>query len=494
MMRDWNPDRLLYRRQFILANCHLQELPEWKTIRIGSFYVKTHPDLETTMAGGERSEFLLLGFILNHQHPDADNQKLMDEMAENCHNIEMMIEYCRDLCGRYIIIFNFSGKIGILNDLIGSRTVYYYICQNNVWCASQPSTLARLLEIKEDHSPAIDEYVSRDMFVSGEGRWIGDGTRYVDVKHLLPNHYLDLGEKKAIRYWPVSSGETLDFETASRKSADILENTMLAATNRFQMSMAITAGWDSRIMLAAARKVHSKIYYYIHKFGGMTKQHPDIKVPRKLTRKLGISFHIIECGNYQDDVFDTVLENNVFLLHNITKKVLYKSFYEDFNGKVNASGNISDLCRSFYGISPVQDIKDLLDLECLSNSKYAVESLKGWYSETKLCCEAFGYNVRDLFFWEQILGNWGSMFAAELDIAIDEFYPFGTRKLVETMLAIDGTLRPYNNSNAHRRIIKLLWPELLSEPINPVSLETRVNRFIRSWGIHILSRLRVSHK
>jgi hypothetical protein len=281
----------------------------------------------------------------------------------------------------------------------------------------------------------------------------------------------------------------MPLERGSRTSAAILEKTIRAASNRFQLSMAVTAGWDSRCMLSATRNMRSKIYFYIHKYGGMTRQHPDISVPCRLTKRLGIPFHIIECSNYQDEAFDAALESNVFVIHNPAKKVLHRNFYQEFQGKVNLSGNISDLCRTVYGIKPVHGITDLLRLLNLSSSEYAQETLKDWYAEVKLCCDTFGYSVRDLFFWEQVLGNWGSMFAAELDIAIDEFYPFGTRRLVETILAVDERLRPYNNSRVHRRIIELLWPELLFEPINPVRRRSQAVRFLKKVGKRILVRL-----
>jgi hypothetical protein len=488
-MYTMNSDSILYRRQFILGDCPIPDLPEWKSIPFSPFHLKVHPDLETTLAKGDKVEFLMLGFVLNHHRPEANNQELMDEMAGTCHNVDKMLEFCRDLCGRYVIVFNFSGKTGLLNDLIGSRSVYYCIHQNTVWCASQPSTLARLLGIDEDPSPKVRAYVERDMFASGEGSWIGDGSKYAGVKHLLPNHYLDFDEKRSVRYWPTYPLDTLDIESASRKSAAMLENTMRAASNRFQLSMAVTAGWDSRCLLAATTNARSKIYYYIQKYGGMMDSHPDIRVPRKLAQKLGFPFHVIECGDYQDDAFDVVLERNVFVLHNPAKKVLYRNFYKNFQGKVNASGNISELGRTIYGINPVHEITDLLAPAHLSDSEYAVASLKDWYAEAKPRCDALGYNLRDLFFWEQVLGNWGSMFAAELDIAIDEFYPFGTRRLVETILAVDEKLRPYNNSKVHRRIIELLWPELLSEPINPIGWGARTVRLIKEEGKRALARL-----
>lgn len=481
----------LYRRQFILGNHYFSDFNNWQLISFGDFALSIHPDLQMTVSKVDEREFLLLGFALNHNLPEANNQQILDNIARSCFNIEELFEYCHDLCGRYVILFQFPEKTGLVTDLIGSRSVYWCVHQDTIWCASQPSTLAWLLSIEEIRSREISSYINQDMvsIEKGEAAWIGDGTKYVGIKHLLPNYYLDFCEKKAIRYWPKAPLEQLDVDSASRKGTEILKNTMQAATNRFQMSMAITAGWDSRTMLAATRSINYKIYYYIQKFGGMTDSHPDIRIPRKLTKKLGIPFHIIECVDYQDEEFDAILDKNVFMLHNPAKKVLLRSFFLKFQGKVNASGNISDLCRTPYGNQPVHDIFDLLENVNLKDSEYAVKSLMEWYAETKFFCETFGYNQRDLFFWEQVLGNWGSMFAAELDIAIDEFYPFGTRRLVETILAVDEKWRPYHNSKVHRRIIELLWPELLSEPINPINWYSDTIKFLRMKGKRTMARL-----
>ena len=146
--------------------------------------------------------------------------------------------------------------------------------------------------IDEDRSPEIQTYVENYMFniEAGEASWIGDGTMYVGVKHLLPNHYLDFEEKRPIRYWPTCPLGALDIENASQKSAAMLENTMQAATNRFQLSMAVSSGWDSRCLLAATRKVRSKIYYYIQKYGGMRDSHPDIKSRVNWRRILALPF------------------------------------------------------------------------------------------------------------------------------------------------------------------------------------------------------------
>lgn len=475
-------NNLLFRRQFILSSQSIPSFPDWKSFRFGELNLKVHPDLESTVLIGNNREFLLLGFALSHCLPEANNQDLLDELAKSCDTIDKMLDFCRDLCGRYILLFNINGDIGVVNDLIGSRTVYYSFVDTGIWCASQPNMIAALSFAERDPSPATKRFIEKELFASGEGCWIGEETIFLGVKHLLPNHYLDLKQKIAIRYWPKNPNGKIEVENASVMSASILENTILSATNRFRLSMAITAGWDSRCLLAATRKVQQNIFFYIQKYGKMSNHHPDIRVPRKLTKKIGLPFNIIECKEYDKPTFNAILEKNVFLLHNQEKKVLYYNFFEYFKGFVNASGNISDLCRNIYGIEPVTRITDLLVNVNLHQSEYAINGLENWFSQAKILCDRLGYNLRDIFFWEQVLGNWGSMFPAELDIAIEEFYPFGTRRLVELILAVDQRLRPYTNSEVHRRIIQILWPDLLTEPINPIPGSERLLRSIKRIG------------
>lgn len=482
-------NNLLYRRQFILADQPAEDLTGWKTVKFGSQYLSIHPDLETTISKRTAAEFILLGFALSHLQPHASNQDLLDQLVDTYSGFDSIIEFCYDLCGRFVLLFNTPDRLGILTDLIGSRSVYYWSGDNRIWCASQPGTLAKILGISKDDSSPARTFIEKEMFASGEASWVGNESMFKGIKHLLPNYYLDLNNGRAVRYWPYTSLHNLELETAARSSATILENTMRAATNRFSMCMAVTSGWDSRTLLAASRKVCEKFYYYVQKFGGMTDEHPDIRVPLKLAKKAHIPFHVLDCPEYENEEFDNFLAQNVFTLHNPAKKVLLWNFYHQFYGRVNASGNISDLCRTVYGSEPVTNVDDLLWFVNLTNSEYARETLKDWFQETRRLCVDLGYNQRDLFFWEQVLGNWGSMFAAELDIAIEEFYPFGTRRLVETILAVDEKLRPYENSQVHRRMIEILWPELLSQPFNPVKWQIRLVRSIRNKGITLLSRL-----
>jgi len=477
--------RLFLRRQFILGSHFIDNYSDWKKITFGHCFLTVHPDLETTSIKKENKEFVLLGFVLSHLKPEYKNIDILSEMCVKCNNNKDVIEYMADLCGRFVFLFKLDGKMGLINDLIGSRSVYYSIQNDFLWCASQPSTLAKIINMKEDCSNDIVKFIAEDLYINGEASWIGDGTKYVGVKHLLPNHYLDFDTKKAVRYWPVKRLERLDVESAAIQSASILKNTMKAAKCRFKLIQAITAGWDSRCLLAATKDIKDDIVYYIQKFGSMNNKHADIVIPQILARKIGLNFSVISCNKAADEWFVNALKNNVFVLHNPSKIKLYYNFLQQFSERVNMAGYIGEIGRTRYGILPVKKIEELLEIVNLQESRYAYSSLENWFSETSELANRFDYNIRDLFYWEQKMGNWGTMFSSELDIAIEEFYPFGTRTLIETFLSVRKEDRPLTDSKVHRRMIEILWSDVLKEPINPHKNNLPIRRLMKIFLMKI---------
>ena len=66
------------------------------------------------------------------------------------------------------------------------------------------------------------------------------------------------------------------------------------------------------------------------------------------------------------------------------------------------------------------------------------------------------------------MGNWGAMYPFEQDIAVEEFCPFYNKNMLFSIMRIDPKNRSFFRSKFHQNLIKYLWPETLTEPINPV--------------------------
>ncbi|MBJ3793540.1 hypothetical protein I8J38_34180, partial [Bacillus sp. OA1] len=86
--------------------------------------------------------------------------------------------------------------------------------------------------------------------------------------------------------------------------------------------------------------------------------------------------------------------------------------------------------------------------------------------------------ILDLFYWEQRMGNWGTMYQAEQDIAIEEFCPFNNRRLLIALLKLEKEYRQGPEHIIYKKMINSLWPETLSEPINPLNFKAQVKKQI----------------
>lgn len=96
----------------------------------------------------------------------------------------------------------------------------------------------------------------------GAGGWIaGTLSAHRGVERLLPNHYLDLSTWEAHRFWP-REGE-FRFGTSVEEASEIIATAMTgfveAAARQFRAAIALTAGFDSRLIAAASRSVSDQL-------------------------------------------------------------------------------------------------------------------------------------------------------------------------------------------------------------------------------------------
>lgn len=92
-----------------------------------------------------------------------------------------------------------------------------------------------------------------------KGAWIpGFLTAHENIFRLLPNYYLDLSALDTQRFWPTQDviDEDLSFDEAVDICADSLRGYVHAVCDQFErVSPTLTAGFDTRIILAACRDV-----------------------------------------------------------------------------------------------------------------------------------------------------------------------------------------------------------------------------------------------
>ena len=125
---------------------------------------------------------------------------------------------------------------------------------------------------------------------------------------------------------------------------------MRAIVHRHPVMMAVTAGWDSRTLLAASRGIHDKIYFFINN-EGIGHDHRDIAVPKKIFESIGVPFHIHEIPNEVDDEFRRIFLDNTFFASERILPTIYNIYFKEHSEKANILG-MGEIGRQRGGKEP----------------------------------------------------------------------------------------------------------------------------------------------
>jgi hypothetical protein len=472
-------DRLYFRRQFLLANTLIDQLQSWQHLKVGDIHLFAHPDIEVTAEDTPSALILLIGFIFDPAHPTKTNEDIISDVISRVDKFEDLIAAVKSYAGRYALIYRDETNFAIFHDPLGLREIYYCSQSNKVICGSQPNLLDTFSEprLGTTKDQSILHFYEHEMKLVRSGRlWVGDETYYSNVKHLMPNHYLDIRSLMSKRYWPNRWLERIDLNTAVKQSCDYLKGVLKAVTSRYSVMMAVTSGIDSRSLLAASREVHDKIYYFINKHKHLNDKSIDISIPRSIFARHNIPFHVHEVDDNVDVEFRNVFLNNVFMSKELLLPAIYNVYYKNHQDKVNLLG-VGEIGREYYGDAPC-DLDGYYLAHCLKyrRSRYATAQCEKWLNETKEIAAACNVDIMRLLLWEGLLGNWGVVGNSESDIAIEEFDPYDSHYIYEIMLSVDPT-----QGDLFEGMFREMWPELLEFPFNPPEPTETVSDWIKHW-------------
>jgi hypothetical protein len=478
-------NNLLYRRQFVMGPDDLSDRPGWiKYILNNSLYLFVHPDLVRTEYKENHKQLILLGDMYDPLNKNHGNVEILSNIIRN-NSIEEIIESSFQYAGRFALFCTINSHLYIFHDASASRKVFYTVTGNTMWCASQPHVIAGYCNIEKTKDEQVLQFYKSDKFFSHDQVGVINNTIFDPVKQLLPNHYLDVTGKKSVRFWPVKKNRLISLHEGIEVGSKLLSGIIESANERRDLMMAVTAGNDTRLLLAASRKVSSDIYYYIIKIPRLHDRHDDITIPSRLLKKVGLEFNILEFEKVVDDEAfrDAYFSNNLFA-NERAFALIYHVFHKRFPDKINLPGRFSDISRNFFNTYRKTITPELLakfwDYE---NIGYVLKHYRTWLAEAGEIATKYNYNILELFNWEERNGNLYTAFQADKDIAQEEFTPYNCRRLMEVFLSVPNKYRDIHTNVYFRAMIRHLWPELMSEPFNP-NLEKRSSYYLKKIGIY----------
>jgi len=481
-----NNTKYFKRRQFVFGPEYL-DFEGWRKYKILDDYLLTvHPDLAIHRCSRNDNSITLLGYIIDPEYPEKDEAGILDGMMSEIKAIDNITSYLNRMSGRFVVIVKSQGDLWLFHDAAGLRQVLY--CKDNdgkIWCASQSETLSERIGFLLDKE--VLEYRNSSLFNDNRTEfWLmNTRTPYKEILQLLPNHYLDLRRVESIRYWPTSNCiSQISVEEGVRLSTPIIKNTIETAYGKFNLKMGISAGMDSRKTLAATKEIKEKLYYFTIEHNTNGIESVDVKVPRKLLSKLGIQHHIIG-QKYMDEEFQRLYEASATFARKSKGNIAY-TLLAGLGPDANIlNSNTAEISQCNYWVPKSEITGEGLAIITGLYHPLAIREFDEWIKGAQDACEQSGLNILGLFHWEQRAGRWATAAFAEYDIVHESFTPYNNRLLNTILLGISERYRRNRMWYVGLRQIKKMWPEVLSEPINPASnIKDKTQRFVRYHVLH----------
>jgi len=496
-----NLSELLYIRQFVLSPRKINSFPfsNWAYTSIGnSFHIYSHPYLPITQVQEGDIQLTLLGYIIDPNGPHKNDKEILKSLLENAVSVKDILISQEVLSGRYIIIINTSDEVILFNDACGLRQVYYFIdSEGKTWCCSQPNLLSELIELKLDNF-IIDNFVKKVFIKQKEYYWPGSLSEYSGLKKLLPNHFLNLKNGEVSRFFPRGPIVEINLQDGVSKASAFLKKIMESANIRFPLALPLTAGFDSRTILAACKEFQEEIFYYTLLYPPNRLKSRDLVIPKKILTELGLKHNIIDCRKPMERWFADIYNQNVSYAHSYWGDIAFGMYNKYPNDKICLKGTCSEITRCAYiFLHPMSkvyyeeenyDLKKSISIH-LSKVEWeknhiSIEVINEWLKEAKKIESDFNFNLLDLFYWEHRMGNWNAMGQLEWDLVQESFNPFNNRSLFFILLSVNYKYRMGHDCRLYKEIINNLWPELLNYPINPLTFfKAKKELLINKLGI-----------
>jgi len=505
MKHSFNTSQLV--GQFILGTIGTRVPEGWFSERIGDWILGHHSSLPVIRLLGDddRNVGWLLGYPIDGKGKLWGGQEVMclPGLAE-CPESPLE-QFIYGFGGRFLVALVSTRQPRIYLDPCGSLSAIYCIHQKIV------ASTTNLIPYDERTRDRMD--LMRDMGIpDNNAEYPLELTPRHNVQRLLPNHFLDLSNWQSLRHWPkhpLHSEGSVD--EAVSEIAAITKKNIAAIVSRGPTYLRLTAGSDSRMLLACARSVADRLELFTVPIPG-DDAFIDVGIARKIARRFRLRHFVPRFQEPKQEDLDEYMFRIGFGTGEVRGWMAATMFKQANPAYAQLDGGICGLERGkYYDISDTESTKVTPErlLKCCNapSSELTLSPLKRWL-DTVPSTDPF--HILDLFCLEQRIGGWQGMLPyAEARDPGFQLLPVCHREIITRMLTLPTEYRRLGFLTcrvAHvgpaplmKEIIEREWPELLEWPFNKptrwmhVSLAVRrsrrklafqADRVRRGLGIH----------
>ena len=477
------PDDLV--GQFILCKS-VSGIPEsWSRRNIGAWHLGFHPALPVVEILASDSSVIgwLLGYPISLGGELLSGDVRLPLLPVENGGGEQFETLLYDYSGRFVAIYLTPRTERFYLDPCGSLAAVF--CPKQQIVAST-TTLIPYVEGCEDK-------MIPELRIPEEDHYYPFGlTPRRFVERLLPNHYLDLETWQAVRHWPTGEiAANQDVVGSGLDIASILKKNISAVARKHSVNMGLTAGRDTRMLLACARDYIEHIQFYTFAI-----PHPiakiDCQIAPKIARRLDLDYVMVPFERATQKDLDAWLYRTGNCVSGFWG-------YVRTYGRLEPSrpvliGSAGEIGRSFHWrqgdseTSPV-DGEDLLNRRRLPITSEIRSRADRWLEELPV---RNTLTIWGLLYIEQMLGCWSGPLGYGLVSSLFYLSPYSSRRILELMLSLPAEYR--RNMMLEEDLIGREWPELLDFPFNwPMGL--RRYAYAAKWRLdHLCKRLHLPLK
>ena len=235
----------------------------------------------------------------------------------------------------------------------------------------------------------------------------------------------------------------------------------------------LTAGWDSRMLLACSKEWAPHLELFTAEIGDEGAA-TDCDTARRIAKRFGLRHRVLP----REQARDEDLEEWMFRIGYSTSELrgwqavtMYKRLP---GGHAVLAGNAGEIARAYYWNNADTETTVITPERLVAHCECplveeTLERARGWLD---MVPTANALDILDLFMIEQDVGGWASVVQyAECDPGF-AIFPLCHRGIVERMLALPASYR--RAGRMPQDIIAREWPELLDWPVNQPIGATRV--------------------
>lgn len=435
-------------RQFIVSRRPVPTAEKWKVDRLLGWHLQYHPEL--SFCPIDSSDGNSIGWLIGF--PTCEGT-----VVRNRFQLDRLSDLYQ-LGGPWNAFLLDRGQVYI--DSFGHAPLVY-------------SEEAQVVTTNPELVPgaSINEPLVALMNVPADNNWFPFGlTPRKGVSRVLPNHYLDLHAWQAKRHWPGNNTcrKPISVEGAAHVVARVIKQNVEAVRPYFRLLLPLTAGSDSRMILACLREQVDQIQCFTH------DSHPvtgllDFELASEIARRHDLNHTAFQSQPATEKEKQIWLERTGRSLAGGERLPSFQNQNANLTKLAGVGGGLLKGSRYRHHANP-----PLLRYDRLKSHPSAqdlLEELKLPYNQTVLCAanrwleglsDQEPATIWDLLSNEQRIGCWHGPI------------PFGDRHVILWPLAhrdvLDVVLRlgPEEKirRTVHQRVIENEWPDLLDLPVN----------------------------